>query len=263
VGGIEAAEAHGLRAVGIIAVDLFGLPADYARIETAAREHGLFVLADAAQSLGAACERRRVGSFGTVTATSFFPAKPLGCYGDGGAIFTSDPDLAASIESIRLHGKAMGGDKYAIERIGVNGRLDTLQAAILIEKLAIFEEEIELRNRIAARYAKGLGDAVITPQVPHGSRSVWAQYTVRAPAARREKLALDLKTEGIPTAVYYPRPLHQQAAYRGCPVSAAGVLASERLSLEVLSLPMHPYLEPAQQDRIIGAIVKSMRSSPG
>jgi dTDP-4-amino-4,6-dideoxygalactose transaminase len=151
-GGIEAAEAHGLRAAGVIAVDLFGLPADYARIETAAREHGLFVLADAAQSLGAACERRRVGLFGTVTATSFFPAKPLGCYGDGGAIFTSDPDLAASMESIRLHGKAMGGDKYAIERIGVNGRLDTLQAAILIEKLAIFEEEIELRNRIAARY---------------------------------------------------------------------------------------------------------------
>jgi dTDP-4-amino-4,6-dideoxygalactose transaminase len=262
-GGIAAAEAHGLRAVGIIAVDLFGLPADYARLEPRAKEHGLFVLADAAQSLGAACGERRVGTFGTVTATSFFPAKPLGCYGDGGAIFTGDSDLAARIESIRLHGKAMGADKYAIERIGVNGRLDTLQAAILIEKLAIFEEETELRNRAAARYGDGLGDAVITPKAPHGSRSVWAQYTVRAPAARRDKLATDLKAEGIPTAVYYPRPLHQQAAYRGYPVSAAGVPVSERLSLEVLSLPMHPYLEPAQQDRIISAIVKSLRSSPG
>ena len=167
-GGIEAAKAHGLKAVGVITVDLFGLPANYARLEPLAQEHGLFVLADAAQALGAACGERRVGRFGTVTATSFFPAKPLGCYGDGGAIFTSDPDLAARMESIRLHGKAMGADKYAIERIGVNGRLDTLQAAILIEKLAIFEEEIELRNRAAARYAEGLGDAVITPKVPHG-----------------------------------------------------------------------------------------------
>jgi UDP-2-acetamido-2-deoxy-ribo-hexuluronate aminotransferase len=127
-GGIEAAEAHGLRAVGIIAVDLFGLPADYARLEPLAKEHGLFVLADAAQALGAARGGRCVGTFGTVTATSFFPAKPLGCYGDGGAIFTGDSDLAARMESIRLHGKAMGADKYAIERIGVNGRLDTLQA---------------------------------------------------------------------------------------------------------------------------------------
>jgi dTDP-4-amino-4,6-dideoxygalactose transaminase len=132
----------------------------------------------------------------------------------------------------------------------------------LIEKLGIFEEEVERRNRAAARYEEGLGDAVITPKAPHGSRSVWAQYTVRAPAARRDKLAADLKAEGIPTAVYYPRPLHRQAAYRGYPVSAAGVSVSERLSLEALSLPMHPYLEPAQQDRIIGAIVKSMRSSP-
>ena len=262
-GGIEAAKAHGLKAVGVITVDLFGLPANYARLEPLAQEHGLFVLADAAQALGASCGGRRVGRFGTVTATSFFPAKPLGCYGDGGAIFTSDPDLAARMESIRLHGKAMGADKYAIERIGVNGRLDTLQAAILIEKLAIFEEEIELRNRVAARYAEGLGDAVITPKVPHGSRSVWAQYTVRAPAARRDKLAADLKAEGIPTAVYYPRPLHRQAAYRSYPVSAAGVPVSERLSLEALSLPMHPYLEPAQQDRIIDAIVRSMRSRPG
>ena len=134
-------------------MDLFGLPANYARLEPLAQEHGLFVLADAAQALGAACGERRVGRFGTVTATSFFPAKPLGCYGDGGAIFTSDSDLAARMESIRLHGKAMGADKYAIARIGVNGRLDTLQAAILIEKLAIFEEEIELRNQVAARYA--------------------------------------------------------------------------------------------------------------
>jgi dTDP-4-amino-4,6-dideoxygalactose transaminase len=262
-GGVETARAHGLRTVGVIAVDLFGLPADYARLAPLAQEHGLFVLADAAQSLGAAQGERRVGTFGTVTATSFFPAKPLGCYGDGGAIFTSDADLAQRMESIRLHGKAMGADKYAIERIGVNGRLDTLQAAILIEKLAVFKEEIELRRRVAARYAEGLGDAVMTPKVPLGWQSVWAQYTIRAPAKFRNKLAADLKTNGIPTAVYYPRPLHHQAAYRGYPVSKEGVPISERLSLEVLSLPMHPYLEPPQQHRIIDAIVKSMRRSPG
>ncbi len=180
-GGMETAKAHGLRPVGLIAVDLFGLPADYARIEPLAQECGLFVLADAAQSLGAAHGKGRVGTFGSVTATSFFPAKPLGCYGDGGAIFTRDPALAARMESIRLHGKAMGADKYAIERIGVNGRLDTLQAAILIEKLAIFEEEIALRNRVAERYAEGLGHTVITPKVPPGSQSVWAQYTILAP----------------------------------------------------------------------------------
>ena len=200
--------------------------------------------------------------FGAVTATSFFPAKPLGCYGDGGAIFTGDPDLATRMESIRLHGKAMGADKYAIERIGVNGRLDTLQAAILIEKLAIFEEEIELRNSVAARYAEGLGDAVITPEVPRDAQSVWAQYTIRVPAGHRDRLAADLKAGGIPTAVYYPRPLHHQAAYRGYPVSMEGVPISERLSLEVLSLPMHPYLGPAQQDRVIDAIVALMRSYP-
>jgi dTDP-4-amino-4,6-dideoxygalactose transaminase len=239
------------------------LPADYARLAPLAQEHGLFVLADAAQSLGAAQGERRVGTFGTVTATSFFPAKPLGCYGDGGAIFTSDADLAQRMESIRLHGKAMGADKYAIERIGVNGRLDTLQAAILIEKLAVFKEEIELRRRVAARYAEGLGDAVMTPKVPLGWQSVWAQYTIRAPVEFRNKLAADLKANGIPTAVYYPRPLHHQAAYRGYPVSTEGVPISERLSLEVLSLPMHPYLEPPQQRRIIDAIVKSMRRSPG
>lgn len=261
-GGIKAAHARGLRAVGIIAVDLFGLPADYVRLEPLAQEHGLFVLADAAQSLGAAQGERRVGTFGAVTGTSFFPAKPLGCYGDGGAIFTGDPDLATRMESIRLHGKAMGADKYAIERIGVNGRLDTLQAAILIEKLAIFEEEIELRNSVAARYAEGLGDTVITPKVPRDAQSVWAQYSIRVPAGHRDRLAADLKAGGIPTAVYYPRPLHHQAAYRGYPVSMEGVPISERLSLEVLSLPMHPYLGPAQQDRVIDAIVALMRSYP-
>jgi dTDP-4-amino-4,6-dideoxygalactose transaminase len=157
----------------------------------------------------------------------------------------------------------MGADKYAIERIGVNGRLDTLQAAILIEKLAVFKEEVELRHRVATRYAEGLGDAVMTPKVPLGWQSVWAQYTIRAPVEFRNKLAADLKANGIPTAVYYPRPLHHQAAYRGYPVSKEGVPISERLSLEVLSLPMHPYLEPPQQHRIIDAIVKSMRRSPG
>jgi dTDP-4-amino-4,6-dideoxygalactose transaminase len=256
--GLDAASAHGLRPAGLIAVDLFGLPADHSALAEFADAHGLFVLCDAAQSFGATLSNKRVGAFGAVSATSFFPAKPLGCYGDGGALFTDDDVLAARMSSIRLHGKADGADRYAIDRIGVNGRLDTLQAAILIEKLAIFPEEIDRRQRVADRYTAGLSDLAITPTVPDISRSVWAQYTLRLPDGKRDAAAERLKACGVPTALYYPRPLHQQPAYAHFPKAFAGASVSERLCGEVLSLPMHPYLPPGQQDYIIECVRRAI-----
>lgn len=244
----------GLSPKAIIAVDLFGVPADYAAIEAFAADHGLWVLGDAAQSFGASHQGRKVGTFGLATATSFFPAKPLGCYGDGGAILTDDQELAEILDSIRVHGK--GTDKYDNIRIGINGRLDTLQAAILIEKLAIFPEEIELRQRAAGRYHDLLGnlEGVSLPFVPEGSKSVWAQYTLRVAAKSRGPLAKVLNERGVPTAIYYPKPLHQQTAYRNYPRSAAGLARSERLSTEVLSIPMHPYLSAEDQERVSSTI---------
>jgi dTDP-4-amino-4,6-dideoxygalactose transaminase len=254
--GLDAASKAGLKPVGIIAVDLFGLPADYAAVETFAKEHGLWVLADAAQSFGATQGARKVGTMGEMTATSFFPAKPLGCYGDGGAIFTNDEQIADIIKSIRLHGK--GADKYDIVRIGINGRLDTLQAAILIEKLAIFADEIAARDRVASRYAAGLKGAVGVPAVPSGSTSVWAQYTVTMPAGQRDAVMKKLQADGVPTAVYYPKPLHHQAAYQHYPVAGNGLASSERLPYEVLSLPMHPYLSEDTQAMIIDRVLHAV-----
>jgi dTDP-4-amino-4,6-dideoxygalactose transaminase len=256
--GLDAAGAHGLRPAGLIAVDLFGLPADHLALAQFAAAHGLFVLSDAAQSFGAILDNRRVGAFGIVSATSFFPAKPLGCYGDGGALFTDDDALAARMSSIRLHGKAEGADKYAIDRIGVNGRLDTLQAAILIEKLAIFPEEIALRQQVANRYTAGLSDVASTPTVPETSQSVWAQYTLKIPGGKRDAVADRLRACGIPTALYYPRPLHHQPAYAHFLKASTGASVSERLCGEVLSLPMHPYLPQAQQDYIIECVRRSI-----
>jgi len=249
--GLETARAHGLRPVAAVVVDLFGQAADYGRIGAVCAGHGLWILADAAQSFGGIHPKGKVGTLGTITTTSFFPAKPLGCYGDGGALFTDDDDLARTLRSLRAHGQ--GGDKYDNVRVGLNSRLDTLQAAILLEKLAIFPDEIEARNRVADRYAGGLGDVLAVPAMAEGVTSVWAQYTVRVGGGRRDMLAARLKDAGVPTAIYYPKPLHRQTAYRGFP--AAGCLAvSDRLSAEVLSLPMHPYLEPTVQDRIIRAV---------
>jgi dTDP-4-amino-4,6-dideoxygalactose transaminase len=255
---IATARKNGLKPKAIIPVDLFGLPADFEPILELAASEGLFVLDDAAQAFGATYKGRALGTFGHATATSFFPAKPLGCYGDGGAIFTDDDALAETIKSLRVHGH--GTDKYDNVRIGMTGRLDTIQAAVLIEKLKIFPEEIAARDRIARRYHGGLKDVAIVPEVPAGYTSVWAQYTIRLAPGRRDGLATALKAEGIPTAIYYPIPLHRQVAYRGYPVAEGGLAVSERLAQEVISLPMHAYLDEPVQDRIIAAVRRALAS---
>ena len=249
---VATARELGLRPRAVIPVDLFGQPADHDAIATIAAAEDLFVLDDAAQAFGATYKNRRLGALAPATATSFFPAKPLGCYGDGGAVLTDDDELADVMRSLRVHGE--GRDKYDCVRIGINGRLDTIQAAILIEKLKIFPDEMVARERIARRYSAGLADVASVPKLARGSTSVWAQYTIRLAGGRRDALAAALKSQGIPTAVYYHTPLHRQAAYRQFPVAAGGVPVSERLSEEVISLPMHAYLDEATQDRIIAAV---------
>jgi UDP-2-acetamido-2-deoxy-ribo-hexuluronate aminotransferase len=246
----------GLRPKAIIPVDLFGQPADYDRIVPIAEAEGLFVLDDAAQAFGATYGNRRVGALAPATATSFFPAKPLGCYGDGGAVLTDDEELARVLRSLRVHGEGRG--KYDCVRIGLNGRLDTIQAAVLIEKLKIFPEEIVARDHIARRYSVGLADVALVPKVAHGSTSVWAQYTIRLPAGKRDGLAAALKSQGIPTAIHYPVPLHRQEPYERFPVADGGAPVSERLAAQVISLPMHAYLDEAIQDRIIEAVRRAL-----
>jgi dTDP-4-amino-4,6-dideoxygalactose transaminase len=237
----------------VIPVDLFGQSADHDAIGAIAAAEGMFALDDAAQGFGASYKGRRLGTFGHATATSFFPAKPLGCFGDGGAIFTDDDELAATLRSIRVHGQ--GSDKYDNVRLGLTGRLDTIQAAILIEKLKIFEDEIAARNEVAQRYARGLGNLVTVPHVASNRTSVWAQYTIRLPhGVDRDGFAAALKARGIPTAIYYPKSIHQQTAYRGFPVADGGLPVSERLSADVISLPMHAYLDEPTQQRVIEAV---------
>ncbi len=253
---VATASKRGLKPRAIIPVDLFGLPADHDAIGTIAAAHGLLVLDDAAQGFGATYRGKKLGALATATATSFFPAKPLGCYGDGGAVFTDDDALAARVKSLRLHGE--GADRSEAARIGITGRLDTIQAAVLIEKLKIFPDEIVARNRVAARYSDALAGVAAVPRVGNELSSVWAQYTLRVPPARRDALAAALKAEGIPTAIYYTKPLHRQPAYRDFPVADGGVPVSEQLSKEVISLPMHAYLEPPVQDRIIEAVRRAL-----
>jgi len=253
---VATAKKLGLTPRAIIPVDLFGLPADHDAIAAVAAAHNLLVLDDAAQSFGATYKGRKLGTLAPATATSFFPAKPLGCYGDGGAILTDDDDLAAQLKSLRVHGE--GTDKYDAARIGITGRLDTIQAAILLEKLKIFPDEIVARNAVAQRYTSGLAGAAILPRVGNESTSVWAQYTIRLEPGRRDALAAALKGQGIPTAIYYAKPLHYQAAYRGFPVGAGGVPVSERLAEEVISLPMHAYLDQQVQDRIVAAVQRAL-----
>jgi dTDP-4-amino-4,6-dideoxygalactose transaminase len=254
--GVATAKRLGLRPRAIIPVDLFGLPADHEAITAIAKKHDLKILDDAAQGFGATYRGKKLGTFGTATATSFFPAKPLGCYGDGGAVFTDDDALAARIKSIRLHGE--GVDRSEAARIGITGRLDTIQAAVLIEKLKIFPDEIAARDKVAQRYTQALADVAIVPRVGNESTSVWAQYTIKLKPGQRDKLSADLKAQGIPTAIYYTKPLHKQPAYRDYPVADGGVPVSEQLSGEVISLPMHAYLEPPDQDRIIAAVRKAL-----
>jgi dTDP-4-amino-4,6-dideoxygalactose transaminase len=257
VRAIPVARKLGLRPRAVIPVDLFGQPADHAAIAAVAEGEKLIVVDDAAQAFGATYRNRKIGTLADMTATSFFPAKPLGCYGDGGAVFTDDDELAETIRSLRVHGE--GPEKYDSVRIGLNGRFDTIQAAVLIEKLKIFPEEIEARNRIAARYASALADVVVIPRVAEHSTSVWAQYTIRVNAGARAALVAILKSKGIPTAIHYPRPVHFQTAYRHFPVAEGGLPTSERLAEEVLSLPMHGYLEEAVQDRIVEALRRALK----
>jgi dTDP-4-amino-4,6-dideoxygalactose transaminase len=251
---VGAAKRLGLRPRAVIPVDLFGLPAELDTIGEIAAADDLFVLDDAAQAFGATHKGRRLGfgALAAASATSFFPAKPLGCYGDGGAVFTDDDELASIIRSLRVHGE--GVDKYDTVRIGITGRLDTIQAAILLEKLKIFPDEVAARERAARRYASALADMVSVPQVPAHCTSVWAQYTIRLAPDRREGLIAALRGQGIPTAVYYRKPLHWQEAYRRFPVADGGLEVSERLASEVVSLPMHAYLDEPTQARIIEAV---------
>lgn len=253
---IAQARKEGLSLAGVISVDLFGQPADYAEIEPIVAAEGMWLISDAAQGFGATYRDRKVGTIGAMTTTSFFPAKPLGAYGDGGAIFTDDDETAAVLRSLLVHGQ--GTDKYDNVRIGMNGRLDTLQAAILKEKLAIFAGEIDVRNQVAATYNDGLRDVAIVPAVLDGCVSTWAQYTIRAPGKDRDTVLARLKDNGVPTAVYYPKPLHRQTAYKHFPVAGNGLPVSDRVAQDVFSLPMHAYLKEDDQGYIIEQVREAL-----
>jgi dTDP-4-amino-4,6-dideoxygalactose transaminase len=237
----------------VMPVDLFGQPADYRALAPIAAREGLKLLCDTAQGFGGLWDGKRAGAIGDAAATSFFPAKPLGCYGDGGACFTNDDTLKDLLLSIRMHGQ--GSDRYEHVRIGLNSRLDTIQAAILIEKLKIFQDEIDARNAVATRYNEAFkgSNRIVAPHVVEGAVSTWAQYTLKV--ENRAKFQADLKAAGVPTAVYYPIPLSKQKAYAHFPGAPTPV--SEALSQKVVSLPMHPYLDTATQDRIIAAVLDS------
>ena len=233
------------------------LGADYPKLAEICRREGLKLLSDSAQGFGCTLGGQHPLHWADATATSFFPAKPLGCYGDGGAVLTNDQALWDVMDSLRVHGK--GEDKYDNVRIGMNARLDTIQAAVLSEKLTVFADEVEARNQVAAHYEGALEEVVTVPRIPAGTTSVWAQYTVRLPNGRdRDAVAARLKAFGVPTAVYYAKPLHGQSAYRHYPTAGNGLPVSDRLASEVLSLPMHPYLDEGTQDHIVAALRASL-----
>ena len=257
--GVAAARAAGLTPRAVVPVDLFGLPPDMDAIEAIAAREGMRVICDAAQGFGARHGARVSGAMGDVATTSFFPAKPLGCYGDGGALFTDDDGIADLLRSLRVHGK--GSHKYDNARIGVNSRLDTIQAAILLEKLAVFPAELEARQRVAARYEALLGNRVRTPRVPKGRMSSWAQYTLTLrDGTDRDALQAAMKSGGVPTTVYYPRPLHTQGPYADFPRDPAGLGTSEALAARVLSLPMHPYLAGADQEHVAETLLGALKA---
>lgn len=239
-----------LKPKAIIPVDLFGLAADYAAIDKIAKREGLLVIEDAAQSIGGKADGKMCGAFGHVGSTSFYPAKPLGCYGDGGAMFTNDDALAEKLRSYAFHGK--GETQYDNIVVGLNSRLDTIQAAILIEKLAILEDEMVARQKVYRRYNEGLKGVAKVPEIAEGSRSAWAQYAIEV--ENRDGLKAHLQARNIPSVIYYVKPLHQQVAYRDYPRTPTGLPVSESLPTRILCLPMHPYLSEADQDLIIAAV---------
>ncbi|OXE36359.1 MAG: aminotransferase DegT [Phenylobacterium zucineum] len=259
---IEAVKADGkLVPKAVIAVDLFGQPADYPALAAVAGKHGLKLIADSAQGFGCTLDGHHPLHWADVVTTSFFPAKPLGSYGDGGAVLSKDAGLHDLLVSLRVHGQAVKSDidgktfdhdpKYLNMRVGMNSRMDTIQAAVLLQKLSIFADEIKARNRVADRYAAGLSDVVTTPKVIAGGVSVWAQYTIET--QDRDGLIAHLKSVGVPTAVYYPIPIHKQAIYSTYP-APGGLPVTEAKSATVMSLPMHPYLTADDQDKVISAI---------
>lgn len=253
---IEGVKKEGkMEAFAIIAVDLFGQSADYNAIAPIAREHDLKLIADSAQGFGTTLDGKHPLAWCDLATTSFFPAKPLGCYGDGGAVLTNDSELSAAMDSVRIHGK--GSDKYDNVRIGLNSRLDTIQAAILLPKLHIFADEIEKRNAVAKRYNDGLrGHALRVPTVMDGVMSTWAQYTLEVPD--HAAFAAALKEKNIPTARYYPKPVHMQTAYSHFPSGAGGMANTEDCIDNIISLPMHPYLDENTQDMIIETAISAL-----
>tara|TARA_B100002052_G_scaffold298370_1_gene331669 strand:- start:1642 stop:2766 length:1125 start_codon:yes stop_codon:yes gene_type:complete len=254
---VNKAKDMGLKPKGIIPVDLFGLPARYRLIENIAKELNLFILEDAAQGFGGSIRGKKAGSFGDIAATSFFPAKPLGCYGDGGAIFTDSVELFSLMESIRVHGK--GESKYDCDRVGLNGRLDTIQAAILIPKLEIYEKEIELRQKVADLYSENLANCknIQIPFIPKEYQSVWAQYSILLDNDKKRNDAIEaLRREGIPSVVYYQKALHLQKTFDKLGYKVGDFPISENISNRILSLPMHPYLDELSINKI-SEIIKS------
>ena len=243
---------------GIVPVDLFGIAADYDTINAIAEEFGLFVLEDAAQAFGANYKGRKAGSLAPIASTSFYPAKPLGCYGDGGAIFTDDTELYDKLVSLRVHGQATSGNKYDNVRIGMNARMDTIQAAVLLEKLKLYDEELEQRNRVAECYTTTLADSIITPSIPAQQGSVWAQYSIQV--NDREKLQNDLRQAGIPTAVFYPIPIHLSTAYQHLGYATGDFPITEAISHKIISLPMHPFLDNEEVISIAEAVNTSVNS---
>ncbi len=253
----EAARSANVEVVGVISVGLFGQPANLEALMKYAMMNNLWLIDDAAQSFGASLNRQKVGSLAHVTCTSFFPAKPLGCYGDGGAVFTDDDNIADIIRSCRIHG--MGKDKYQNVRIGMTGRLDTIQAVVLDAKLDIFDEELALRQQVADRYHDLIGNIVETPQIALGATSSWAQYTIKLPSnVDRDEVCMTMQGLGIPTAIYYPVPMHQQPPYQSFPIARGKLEITEKLSRNVISLPMHPYLDEETQHLVIDGLKKSL-----
>lgn len=254
---LSAAHAQQIDIVGIMAVGLFGQPANITALSDYAQAHNLWMLDDAAQSFGGRWQNRPSGSLADITATSFFPAKPLGCYGDGGAVFTDDDEMAERARSARIHGQ--GSDKYENIQIGMTARLDTVQAAILLAKMAIFDEELQLRNKVADRYEQLLSEHVTTPFIAADAYSSWAQYVIILPeASNRADIQTRLSADGIPSAIYYPRPMHTQPPYKRYPVSEGGLAITEYMAVHVLALPMHPYLDETVQRNVADGLISAL-----